>query len=78
MELTKKEELVALSSAMYLMGLEIEASRLKLEGFLEQGLTLSSQEILLENAVFNRLSGEFSRLEQRFLRLEQEIGADSP
>ena len=31
MELTKKEELVALSSAMYLMGLGIEASRLKLE-----------------------------------------------
>lgn len=78
MELTKKEELVALSSAMYLMGLEIEASRLKLEKLLEQGLTLSSQEILSEHAVFDRLSGEFSRLEQRFLRLEQEIGVNTP
>ena len=73
MNLSKQEELMALSSAIYLLGLEVEASRVRLEELLEGGSSLSSPEMQGENAAFNRLSMEFSRLEERFLRLEEEI-----
>ena len=76
MKLTKREELVALSSAMYLLGLEVEASRARLEGLLEGGLSLASPEVRAENAAFDRLSTEFTRLEARFLQLEKEFELD--
>ena len=45
MKLTKQEELMALSSAIYLLGLEVEASRVRLEELLEGGLDLASPEV---------------------------------
>ena len=73
MKLTKQEELMALSSAIYLLGLEVEASRVRLEELLEGGLDLASPEVRAENENFDRLSVEFTRLEERFLHLEKEI-----
>ena len=73
MKLTKQEELMALSSAIYLLGLEVEASRVRLEELLEGGLDLASPEVRAENETFDRLSVEFTRLEERFLHLEKEI-----
>ena len=73
MKLTKQEELMALSSAIYLLGLEVEASRVRLEELLEGGLDLASPEVRAENENFDRLSVECTRLEERFLHLEKAI-----
>lgn len=73
MELSKNEELLALSAALYLLGIEVEASRGRLEDLLAGGSALSSPEVVAENNAFNRLSLEFSRLEERFLQLKGEI-----
>lgn len=73
MSVTKEEELLALGAALYLLGLEIEASQAKLSQFFDKGLKLCSTEIIDENKAFNRLSLEFCRLEERFLALKKEI-----
>ncbi len=77
MNVSKEEELLALGSALYLVGLEVEASRSRLSQLLDNGLKLSSPELIEENKMFNRLSLEFCRLEERFLALKKGIGAES-
>lgn len=71
MKLSKKEELLALGSALYLVGIEVEASRERLETLYEQGHSLCSKEILEETERFNRLSWRFTQLEERYLCLEK-------
>lgn len=77
MNVTKEEELLALGAALYLLGLEVEASQSRLSRFFDNGLKLCSPEIMEENKTFNRLSLEFCRLEERFLALEKEIKEES-
>ena len=77
MNISKEEELLALGSALYLLGLEVEASQSRLSQLFDNGLKLSSPEMMEENKTFNRLSLEFCRLEERFLALKKEIKEES-
>ena len=71
MKLSKEEELLALGAALYLVGLEVEACRGRLEELFDQGVPLSAPETLAANAEFNKLSWKFTRLEEEYLLLEQ-------
>jgi len=71
MKLTKEEELLALGAALYLVGIEVEASRERLEELFARGVPLSAPETLSANDEFNRLSWKFTQLEERYLGLEQ-------
>jgi len=73
MKLSKEEELLALGAALYLVGIEVEASRERLEELFEQGVSLSAPETLAVNDEFNRLSWKFIQLEEQYIRLEQKI-----
>lgn len=73
MKLSEKEELLALGSALYLLGLEVEASRERLEVLFEQGHSLCSQEALHENSTFNRLSFKFAQLEEQYIRRTESL-----
>lgn len=76
MELKKEEELLALGAALYLVGIEVEASRERLEELFDQGHPLCSEEILAEQSAFDRLSRRFMELEERFLALEEVVRTD--
>lgn len=73
MQLSKKEELVAVASAPYLVGLEVEAAREKLMQLYEGGIPLSHPQMLTANIPFNRACIEFCRLEERYIALRTEI-----
>lgn len=75
MKLSKKEELLALGSALYLLGLEIEASRVKLEELADAAGedTPAAEELAESMETYKRASDEFSRLEKRFLQLKKEL-----
>ena len=71
MRLSKEEELLALGAALYLVGLEVEASRAQLEALFDQGVPLSAPETLEAHAKFNALSWKFTQLEERYQLLEK-------
>ena len=71
MKLSKEDELLALGAALYLVGLEVEASRERLEELFDRGVPLSAPETLAANGDFNRLSWKFTQLEEQYLLLEQ-------
>lgn len=77
MKLSKKQELLALGSALYLMGLEVEGNRSKLQKIADQydsDETIPVTPELLEGInAFERAKSEFARLEKRFLKLQQEL-----
>lgn len=77
MKLSKKEELLALGSALYLMGLEVEGNRAKLQEIADRygGVENipATQELLDGISAFENAEREFSRLEKRFLKLKQEM-----
>lgn len=77
MKLSKKEELLALGSALYLMGLEVEGSRARLqelaEGYECAEAIPVTQELLDGIAAFEKAKGEFERLEKRFLSLKRDL-----
>lgn len=70
MELSREEQLVALGSALYLVGIEVEASRERLEKLCGEGIGLSDPQVIEANAEFNRFAREFTRLEEQYLRLK--------
>lgn len=78
MGVPKKEKLLALGAAIYLLGLELEHSRETLGLLLEQGLSLTSWEIHNQNAAFNQLSLKFTKLEEQYLQLKEELLSDMP
>ena len=77
MKLSKKQELLALGSALYLMGLEVEGNRSKLQEIADRydsDETIPVTPELLEGInAFERAKSEFARLEKRFLKLQQEL-----
>lgn len=76
MNLSKKGELLALGSALYLVGLEVEAQKEKLWEMSEHpvnGKIPVTQELLDTLEAHERAKAEFSRLEKRFLELEKEL-----
>ena len=77
MKLSKKQELLALGSALYLMGIEIEGNRSKLQEILDRHARDESirvtQELLEGVTAFENANREFARLEKRFLKLKMEL-----
>lgn len=75
MKLSKKEELVALGSTLYLLGIEMEGNRAKLQEIADQhgGDIPVTQELLDRVAAFENANREFTRLEKRYLKLKQEL-----
>lgn len=75
MKLSKKEELLALGSALYLVGLEVEGNRSKLQEITDQygpDETIPPTQGLLDSlSAFEKSKNEFARLEKRFLTLKQ-------
>ena len=69
MELTKREKLLALALGLHLLGLEIEASRERLEGMFQRGTELSAEETVAESQAFSRLAKKFTQLEEQYLEL---------
>lgn len=77
MKLSKKEELLALGSALYLMGIEVEGNRTKLQELAsryegEENIP-PAQELMDGISAFENAKREFERLEKRFLKLKQEM-----
>lgn len=79
MKLSKKEELVALGSMLYLIGIEIDGNRAGLQAIVDQYEGEESmpvtQEVLDKIRAIENAKQEFTRLEKRFLELEREIRA---
>ena len=77
MKLSKKQELLALGSALYLMGIEVEGSRAKLQEITDRyGADEKipvTQELLDGIDAFENAKREFDRLEKKFLKLKQEM-----
>lgn len=77
MKLSKKEELLALGAALYLMGIEVEGNRAKLQKIVDQhqedGSAPDTQELLDGIDAFENAKHEFARLEKRFLKLRKEL-----
>lgn len=77
MKLSKKQELLALGSALYLMGIEVEGSRAKLQEIADRyGADEKipvTQELLDGINAFENSKREFDRLEKKFLKLKQEM-----
>lgn len=72
MNLTKKEKLLALSSALHLVGIELEASRETLEGMHERGIPLNSAETVEASRTFSGLALRFIQLEEGYLKLVED------
>lgn len=75
MKLSKKQELLALGSALYLVGLEVEGNRAKLQEIVDryggdQSIPIT-QELLDGVNAFESAKREFARLEKKFLKLEK-------
>lgn len=79
MKLSKKEELVALGSLLYLIGIEIDGNRAGLQEIVDRHKGEESmpatQEVLDRIRAIENAKQEFTRLEKRFLELEREIRA---
>lgn len=79
MKLSKKEELVALGSLLYLIGIEIDGNRAGLQETVDRHGGVESipatQEVLDKIRAIENAEQEFTRLEKRFLELEREIRA---
>lgn len=79
MKLSKKEELVALGSLLYLIGIEIDGNRAGLQAIVDQyegeERMPVTQEVLDRIRAIENAKQEFTRLEKRFLELEREIRA---
>lgn len=77
MKLSKKQELLALGSALYLIGLEVEGNRAKLQEIVDRHegdeVIPITQELLDGANAFENAKREFARLEKKFLELEKEI-----
>lgn len=77
MKLSKKQELLALGSALYLMGIEVEGNRAKLQEIADQyeaDETIPvTQELMDGINAFENAKRKFDRLEKRFLKLRQEM-----
>lgn len=71
MKLSKQEELIALAAALYLIGVEVEASRERLKELVEKGYDYASREVKNEYTEFTRLSEKFGRVEERYLYLQK-------
>lgn len=79
MKLSKKEELVALGSLLYLIGIEIDGNRAGLQEIVDrhggEESMPATQEVLDKIRAIENAEQEFTRLEKRFLELEREIRA---
>ena len=77
MKLSKKQELIALGSALYLMGIEVEGNRGKLQELAEryegEEHMPVSQELLDGINALEAAKREFARLEKRYLKLKEEL-----
>lgn len=77
MKLSKKQELLALGSALYLIGLEVEANRSRLQAIADRyegAETIPvTQELVDGINAFEHANREFSRLEERYLKLFNEL-----
>lgn len=76
MNLSKKGELLALGSALYLVGLEVEAQKDKLWEISKRpanGVVPINQELLDTLDAYNQAKEKFKQLEKRFLELEKEL-----
>lgn len=77
MKLSKKQELLALGSALYLMGIEVEGNRAKLQEIADRygadEIIPVTQELLDGIDAFENAKREFDRLEKKFLKLKQEM-----
>lgn len=72
MKLSKDEELIALAAALYLIGVEVEASRGRLKELVEKDYSYTSQEIRDEYIEFTRLSEKFERIEEKYLQARKD------
>ncbi|MCI9242350.1 MAG: hypothetical protein HFF43_03085 [Lawsonibacter sp.] len=72
MELSREEQLAALGAALYLVGIEVEASREQLEKLYQRGVGLNEPETLSAYHQFNRLSWKFSQIEEHYLKMKGE------
>lgn len=73
MWLSKEEELVAVASALYLVGLEVDATSETLMQLYESGISLSDPKMLKANTPYNRACLEFGRLEEHYIVLHAEM-----
>lgn len=72
MKLSKDEELIALAAALYLIGVEVEASRGRLKELVEKDYSYTSQEVRDEYIEFTRLSEKFERIEEKYLQARKD------
>ena len=72
MELSREEQLAALGAALYLVGIEVEASREQLEKLYQRDVGLNEPETLSAYHQFNRLSWKFSQIEEQYLKMKGE------
>ena len=70
MELSREEQLAALGAALYLVGIEVEASREQLEKLYQRGVGLNEPETLSAYHQFN--SWKFSQIEEHYLKMKGE------
>lgn len=77
MKLSKKQELLALGAALYLIGIEVEGNRSKLQEIVDRNKGKKSikitQELLDGIEDFENAKSEFARLEKRFLELRKKL-----
>ena len=77
MKLSKKGELVAVGSALYLLGLEIEGNKAKLQEIADQYEETERIPItqeLVENVVaIEKARKKFAKLEERYKKLLDEV-----
>lgn len=77
MKLSKKGELVAVGSALYLLGLEIEGNKAKLQEIADQyeeAERIPITQELVENVVaIEKARKKFAKLEERYKKLLDEV-----
>lgn len=77
MKLSKKGELVAVGSALYLLGLEIEGNKAKLQEIADQyegAEKIPITQELVENVVaIEKARKKFAKLEERYKKLLDEV-----
>ena len=77
MKLSKKEELLALGSALYLLGFEIEGNRAKLQKIVDQHMGVKNipvtQELMNSILAFENAQHKFAQLEEKYIRLRKDL-----
>ena len=77
LNITATEKLLALGSALYLLGLEIEGDYEFMSKLYDQGKSLSSPEMIQAAQVHGRHCVKFMKFEDQFLSLQKELEAGS-